>query len=145
MGERVLKGFAANASDLMTTDSPPGTSTTDTVQISGLRLTTRIGVPDEERESLQSVEAHIVMHPSRGSLAGLEDKIESTIDYYQVSQSIRKLAALGERHLIETLAEEIADLVLGEFPVQRVTVEIRKFILADADFVAVTVSKEKAA
>jgi dihydroneopterin aldolase len=102
---------------------------------------TRIGVPAEERKSPQSVEAFLQMSPSRGHLRDLDDAIESTIDYYRVSERVRQLAASGERQLIETLAEEIADLLLTDFPVRAVTVEIRKFILPDTQHVAVTLSK----
>ena len=125
----------------MTIDSSPDISNTDCIRISGLRLTTRIGVPSEERSSPQSVEAHLSLWPIRESLSGLGDGIENTIDYYKVSQEVRQLAAKGERHLIETLADEVADLLLKEFPVRATTVEIRKFILSDTDHVAVTLSK----
>ena len=128
----------------MTTDPLPELLPADTVRISGLRIITCIGVPDEERETPQSVEAFVTLHPQRRSLAGLDDKIEQTIDYYNVSQRVRQLAATGERRLIETLAEEIADVLLSEFPVRAATVEIREFILADTDYVAATISKERA-
>ncbi|MCB1098963.1 MAG: dihydroneopterin aldolase [Verrucomicrobiae bacterium] len=123
--------------DSLTVSIPP-----DHVRIAGLRLSTRIGVPDSEREIPQSVEADITMMPRSGSLAGLNDKIDNTIDYYKVSQRLRRLAATGERKLIESLAEECADVLLAEFPTRAATVEIRKFILADTGFVAVTVTKE---
>lgn len=107
--------------------------------IAGLRLPTRIGVPEEERLLPQCVEAHIRMTPA-GSLAGLSDDISRTIDYHSVAQRVRALAASGERRLLETLAEDIAVLLLDGFPLRTVTVEIRKFILADTDHVAVSVT-----
>ncbi|MDA0814898.1 MAG: dihydroneopterin aldolase [Verrucomicrobia bacterium] len=136
------EGIAANASDYMITESLSDTQPSDSIRIAGLRLSTRIGVPDSEREVPQSVEAHITMMPRSGNLAGLGDAIESTIDYYEVAQRLRQLAATGERKLIESLAEECSDVLLAEFPVRAATVEIRKFVVADTGYVAVTISKE---
>lgn len=129
----------------MITDSPTDTRPPDSIRIAGLRLSTRIGVPDSEREIPQSVEAHITMMPRSGNLANLGDAIESTIDYYEVAQRLRQVAATGERKLIESLAEECTDVLLSEFPARAASVEIRKFILADTGYVAVTVTKEAVA
>lgn len=139
------EGIAANASDSMTTDSPTDTLRPDSIRIAGLRLSTKIGVPDSEREFPQSVEAHVTMVPRSGNLANLGDAIERTIDYHEVALRLRQLAANGERKLIESLAEECTNVLLTEFPTRAATVEIRKFILADAGYVAVTVSKEAVA
>ena len=43
--------------------------------------------------------------------------------------------------LSETLASEIADLVIREFRAQAVAVEVRKFVITQARYVAVRLTK----
>ena len=112
----------------------------DSIQIEGLRLPTRIGVPDAERAAWQSVAAHLTLVPEK-DFHGIEDDITATVDYDAVSREIRALAADRPRKLLETLANEIASTILSNFPVRSVTVELRKFILPDCDHVAVEVTR----
>ena len=110
----------------------------DSIRIHRLRAATKVGVPDAERGNAQQVEISLLLHPS-GPLADLGDRIENTIDYSPVSRRVLKAAATGERRLIETLAEDIAELLLAEFPLRQVEVEVRKFILPETEFVAVAI------
>ena len=115
----------------------------DTIKIEGLRLSTQIGVPDEERAGWQSLTAHLTLTPIHGfSDAG--DDIAKTVDYDTVARQIRSLASENPRKLIETLAEEIAELLLGKFPLQSVELELRKYILPDCDYVAVSITRSAA-
>ena len=59
--------------------------------------------------------------------------------------AIRKMAAESPpRQLIETLAEDIATLVLACFSVcAEVDVELRKYILPDTDYVAVRLTRRR--
>jgi dihydroneopterin aldolase len=43
--------------------------------------------------------------------------------------------------LIETLADMLASHLLTSFPIQKVTIELRKFALQDAKYVSVTVTR----
>jgi len=45
--------------------------------------------------------------------------------------------------LIETLADAVANHLLEVFEIQRITVELRKFILPDVEFVSVTVTRTR--
>ena len=45
--------------------------------------------------------------------------------------------------LIETLAEEIASLLLRRFALNAVEVELRKFFLPDAEFTGVRIRRER--
>ena len=114
--------------------------TEDRIRIDGLRLETRVGVPDEEREQPQTVEVSLVIVPEKG-FAGLDDRIERTIDYYEVTRALQQVAAKGERKLIETLAEDLAEAALAFDGVGRVTVELRKFILPETNFVSVFIRR----
>jgi len=110
------------------------------IHIENLRVPTRIGVPDEERAGVQEVAICLTMEPER-AMAGLGDAIGKTIDYYAVGQRVAAIAAAGERKLIETLAEDIAEALLREFALGAVVVEVRKFILENADYVAVKLER----
>ena len=54
----------------------------------------------------QSVAVNVTITLSK-SFKGFDDRIEHTIDYYQVSLKLREVASTGERQLIETLAEDL--------------------------------------
>ena len=106
------------------------------ISIENLWVSSRVGVPDEERAEAQLLAICLKMVPER-PMAGLGDSIEKTIDYYAVGQRVEAIAGEGERKLIETLAEDIADSLVREFALDLVEVEVRKFILENADYVSV--------
>ncbi|MEM6280355.1 MAG: dihydroneopterin aldolase [Verrucomicrobiota bacterium] len=114
----------------------------DQIHIKGLRLVTTIGVPEEERSRPQTVSVHASITLSK-SFAGFDDQLEDTIDYYRVSETLRDVAASGERLLIETLVEELASAVLSFAGVAAVTLEVEKFILADCESVSVVITRER--
>ena len=112
----------------------------DTIEIRRLRIDTFIGVPDEERATVQTLWVTLVMTPTRG-FEGLADDITRTIDYYHVSLEIEALASARPRHLIETLATDIAGHLLENHALSRVAVSIEKCILPNTDFVAVHIER----
>ncbi len=109
--------------------------------MSDLELTCSIGVPDEERTVPQRLTLCLKIFPQRG-FSDLGDDIAKAVDYFILTQRVKRLAAERSRKLIETLADEVATLILGEFPVKRVAVELRKYILPDTQFVAVCLTRE---
>ena len=112
----------------------------DVIHIANLEVESRIGVPDEERARPQRLTVSVTLEPSV-SFASLGDRIENTIDYALVCEAIQRVAAARPRRLVETLAEEIAAQLLGEFPIWRLTVEVRKYILPQTEFVAVRIDR----
>lgn len=114
----------------------------DTIEIRRLKISTHIGVPDAERANAQALWATLKLVPSQG-FDGLADRIGQTIDYQQVAKEIESLAGAKPRRLIETLATEIADLLLRSHPLRQVSVTIEKQILPNTDFVAVHVERSR--
>ncbi len=112
----------------------------DEIHIENLEIQSRIGVTAEERAEAQQLTVSLTLETKRG-FQQLDDRIENTVDYAAVCERVKGLAAVGERNLIETLAEEIASLVLREFAVRRVAVELRKYVLPETEFVAVKVAR----
>ena len=110
------------------------------IHIQGLDLPVQIGVPDEERAGWQVLSADIVMTP-RLPFEQMQDRISSTIDYQAVANAVKSLAGARPRHLIETLAAEIAALILADFAASCVSVTLRKRILPGTDHVAVRIER----
>ena len=101
------------------------------IKINGLRVKSRLGVTDAERANAQEVSLNIRMVPDQ-SLFGLNDCIENTIDYFEVSESVKKLSTDGE---------ELIGLLLTNYPLREVSVSICKYVLSDTDHVEVSMSK----
>ncbi len=116
---------------------------TNEILIQGLDLPVQIGVPDDERANWQVLSADISM-VSRLAFEQMQDQITATIDYQAVANAAKSLAAARPRHLIETLAAEIAALVLTEFAALSVSVTLRKRILPGTDNVAVRIVRTAA-
>jgi phosphoglycolate phosphatase len=114
----------------------------DTIEIRRLELRTHIGVPDAERAAAQTLWATVRMVPQRG-FHGLGDDLARTVDYQQVARDLERFAAERPRHLIETLAGEIADRLLAAHPLARVAVTLEKKILPRTECVAVHVERRR--
>ena len=114
----------------------------DKIFIRGMDLPVSIGVPEAERATLQVLQADISL--SLGvPFAEMRDQIADTIDYEALTQRLRALAAARPRQLIETLAAELAEVVLTEFGAAWVSVELRKRILPGVDYVAVMTTRSR--
>jgi len=116
----------------------------DLIRVIDLEVFSRIGVPEEERREPQRLLVSLEMRVESISEAAKSDDLALTVNYYRVAERVKALAATGERKLIETLAEEMADVLLKEFQIGKLTVEIKKFVLPDARYVAVKIERPKA-
>jgi len=58
--------------------------------------------------------------------AGLSDELARTVDYGRVFDTCRQIVESTRFDLVEALAEAIAQELLSEFPVDEVTVRVRK-------------------
>lgn len=112
----------------------------DEIEIQRLEVECHIGVPDEERAAPQKLWITVRMQPSQGFI-GLQDKVQNTVDYYEVSLKIAELASKKPRHLIETLATDLAEMLLTSYPIKAVNLEIEKRILPNAQYVAVKIHR----
>jgi len=112
----------------------------DTIIIQDLEVFFRVGVPEQERSQPQrlliSIEATHDL-----TLAVEKDDLRWSIDYAAVSERLKHLADRRSWCLIETLAVEIAEILLREFGAETATVEIKKFVLPQTRFVGVRVTR----
>ena len=115
----------------------------DIIFLREVRLDARIGIYKRERTITQTVELdlEIALPDARVFKSG---KVADTIDYAVVIDRIR--AVLVEQHygLVETLAEHVADILLGEFHSPWVRVSIAKIgAQRDARRVGVVIERGK--
>jgi len=105
----------------------------DRLTIQELAVNARLGVPDAERARPQTITITIEMRGDFGD-ACRNDDIGSTVDYFQLSQAVRKYCSEGEWRLVEKLAHDIAGLVLafGRGRLAGVAVELRKYVVPEA-------------
>ncbi len=112
----------------------------DRIHIEQLEISSRVGVPEEERAVPQRLTVSISLWPYQEA-RDLADKIEKTVNYSVVAEETKHFVRNQSFNLIETLADRLAMHLLKTFPTQKVTVELRKFPLEDAEYVSVTVTR----
>jgi FolB domain-containing protein len=121
----------------MTNESHP---LCDQIHIEQLEISTRIGVPEQERANPQRLTVSISFWPYQQT-RDLADKIDRTVNYSAVAEETKKFVSDQSVNLIETLAHRLATHLLKTFPIQKVVVELRKFALADAKYVSATITR----
>ncbi|MDQ6631277.1 MAG: dihydroneopterin aldolase [Verrucomicrobiota bacterium] len=114
----------------------------DKIIISDLELFYRVGVPEEERVRPQRLLLTIELEHDFQTAAASDD-LRQTINYFAVTQKLLRFGEGRSWKLLETLAVEIADLMLEEFKAAGVSVEIKKFIIPEARFVGVKIKRQK--
>jgi len=112
----------------------------DEIHIEQLDVFTRVGVPEEERANPQRLTVSISFWPSQQT-NDLADHIERTVNYSTVAEETKNFLRDQSLKLIETLAEVLASHLLKSFPIQKITIELRKFALEDAKYVSITVTR----
>ena len=112
------------------------------ISIVDLEVFYRVGVSDAERAQPQRLLLTVELE-SDFSAAATSDSIVDTIDYYAVTQKLLKFGESREWKLIEKLAADIAGLILAEFKPPAVTVEVKKFIIPQARYVAVSLTRAR--
>ena len=110
------------------------------IHIEQLEVFTRVGVPEEERANPQRLTVSISFWPHQQT-SDLADHIERTVNYSTVAEETKNFLRDQSVNLIETLAERLASHLLKNFPIQKLTIELRKFVLRDAKYVSITVTR----
>jgi len=112
----------------------------DEIRIEQLEISARIGVPEEERVTPQRLTINISFWPYQQT-RDLADNIHNAVNYSVVADETKSFVRGQSVNLIETLADQVAAHLLKTFPIQKVTVEVRKFALPDAKYVSATVTR----
>ena len=110
------------------------------IHIEQLKVFARVGVPQAERARRQRLVLNITLWPAR-DLRDIQDALSRTVDYSALCQETKQFLSRQSPKLIETLANDLASHLLRKFRIQKVSVEIRKFVLKDAAYASVTVTR----
>jgi len=97
----------------------------DIIFLNDLRIETVIGIFDWERSVRQTISIDLQMGTDiRKAAAG--DDIADTLDYKAVAKRLIDFVSQSEFGLVETLAENVAGIVVREFSVPWVQVRLNK-------------------
>jgi 7,8-dihydroneopterin aldolase/epimerase/oxygenase len=110
------------------------------IHIEQFKVFARVGVPRAERAKRQRLVLNITLWPAR-DLRDLQDALARTVDYSALCQDAKDFLSRQSPKLLETLANDLASHLLRKFRVRKISVEIRKFVLKDAAYAAVTVTR----
>lgn len=97
----------------------------DIVYLRDLKIPCTIGVWEWERRIKQTVVIDVDI-ATDARAAARSDRLESALDYKAVAKHLIDYVGNSEFHLVETLAEKVAESVLTEFKVPWVRVRINK-------------------
>ena len=95
------------------------------VLITDLKVTTVIGVHDWEKKIKQDVFFNITLNLDFSN-ALIADDLTGTVDYDHLTQRIIEFAEVNHFNLIETLADQCSSLILNEFNVDSLVIQIDK-------------------
>ena len=110
------------------------------IHIEQLEIFARVGVPGKERAKPQRLTVSVTLWPER-DIRELNDKIGRSVDYSAVCKEIKRFVRDRSDRLIESLADGIAAHLLKRFPIRKIGVELRKFVLLDGAYASVVVSR----
>ena len=118
----------------------------DKVSLKDLQAFCRLGIYDKERILGQSININIDLFFDL-SIAAKSNKIEDSINYVDVSLTIRELAQSKEFLLLENLCQEICNTLFDKHPIlDAINLEITKSIVNADQFTGtpvVTVYRER--
>ena len=97
----------------------------DTVYIKGLKTDAVIGVYDWERDIRQTLVLDLEL-ASDNRAAAATDVITEAVDYDAISKRVLAYVQASEFQLIETLAERVAEIVLTEFTIPWLRLQVSK-------------------
>ena len=97
----------------------------DKIFIHALKTECIVGIFDWERQVKQTVVVDLHLSADIRK-AALSDSIDDTLNYKGVAKRVLAFIDASQFHLVETLAERIALLILEEFAVQWVSVSLSK-------------------
>lgn len=97
----------------------------DIIYLNDLKIDTVIGIYDWERRITQTVCFDLEMATDIRKAAA-SDSIEDTLDYKSVAKRLISFVGESKFQLVETLAEQVANIILTEFNVPWVRVRLNK-------------------
>ena len=97
----------------------------DIVFIEGLKISATIGVWEWERRIKQNLIIDLELGTDIHKAAD-SDELDDAISYKDVSLRVIEYVSSSEHKLIETVAENISQIILSEFPIKWCRVKVSK-------------------
>ncbi|RJQ45629.1 MAG: dihydroneopterin aldolase [Gammaproteobacteria bacterium] len=97
----------------------------DIIYLHNLQIETVVGIFEWERRVKQTVSFDLDMAADVHQAAA-SDNIRDTLDYKKVAKRVIEFVGHSEFHLVETLAERVAELVIQEFNVRWLRLRLNK-------------------
>ena len=97
----------------------------DRIMLGGMQFYGYHGVNPEERVLGQRYVVDLTADLDL-SRAGATDRLEDTVSYSHIYRTVRSVMEGEPRNLLESAAQAIADSVLAQFPVEAVSVTVKK-------------------
>ncbi|HIN12784.1 MAG TPA: dihydroneopterin aldolase [Gammaproteobacteria bacterium] len=115
----------------------------DKIILTDLRIDAVIGIWDWEKRNPQTISIDLEMQTDTKKVSQ-SDSIEDVLDYKAVSKRVKQFIQASQFNLIETLAENVAKIILEEFDVQWLKLRISKpFAIRDSRNVGVSIERTK--
>jgi dihydroneopterin aldolase len=97
----------------------------DTIRIRGLKVEGIVGVHDWERRVPRPLVIDLEL-ATDAARAAKKDSLKDALDYAAVAQAVTQVVVTSEFQLIETLAERVASMLLKDFGVAWLRLELHK-------------------
>ena len=113
------------------------------IHIEQLKVLGHVGVSRNERTKRQRLVLNITVWPAR-DLRDIKDAVSRTVDYAVLCRETKTYLARQTPKLLETLAQDLTTHLLRKFHIRKISLEVRKFVLKDAAYASVTVTRRVA-
>ena len=115
----------------------------DKIKLSELKVETIIGIWEWEQRNPQTISIDLEMSTDI-SAAAKSDSIQDALDYKAISKRIKQYSKDNHFQLIETLAENLAQIILEEFKVEWVKLSVSKpYAIRDSKNVGLTIERKR--
>ncbi|MDH3230306.1 MAG: dihydroneopterin aldolase [Alphaproteobacteria bacterium] len=113
------------------------------IRITDLVLPASIGVYDREKQAPQRVRINVELQVAEHGRPR-DDDIANVLSYEDIVSGIRMIVGRGHINLVETLAEEIADLCLADLRVAQARIGVDKLdVEPDAAAVGIEIERSR--
>lgn len=97
----------------------------DKIIVKDLLVRTILGIKPDERKNQQDVLINLVLYADTRKAASSDD-IADALNYRSITKRVLRHVEASADYLVEKLIEDVARLIVTEFPVERVQVRIEK-------------------
>jgi dihydroneopterin aldolase len=113
------------------------------VFIRDLTLPALIGIYIHEKENPQPIRINLDL-AVKANMTANKDRLADVVSYEEIADGVRKLIASGHVNLVETLAQQIADMCFRHKRVQTVRVRVEKLaVFEDAVSAGVEIERHR--